>query len=199
MRPQFKMSKENIRETAKLAAIMLSKKGAVIVYPTETSYGIGCRWKDKKAIEKIYVLKNRPVEKKFPAIVANKNMLKKFFKVPKRLEGVLCDLMPGPLSLILGEKGTGNKTCVRATSSQFAAYLSYFCRCPLIATSANLSGKPNAYSIGEIPEEILRKCDAIFDAGKLKKTKPSTIYDPETGKVLRNGPVSEKKIREALR
>lgn len=177
----------------------MKKQGKIIIFPTETCYGIGCKWKDEKAINKIYKIKKRKKTKKMPVIVTDKKMLEKNFFVSNKEQKIVKKLMPGPISLILKEKKTGKNTCVRITSNKIAANICKKINQPLIATSANISGEKNSYSLKEIPLQIKKQVDFIIDSGKLKKTPPSTIYNAKTKKVLRKGPITIKQIREAIK
>ncbi|MBU2101067.1 Sua5/YciO/YrdC/YwlC family protein, partial [Candidatus Micrarchaeota archaeon] len=69
---------------------------------------------------------------------------------------------------------------------------------PIISTSANLTGKKPIYSFNEAVKVFGKKVDFILDAGKLEEKKPSTIYDVEEKKIVRQGEISEKEIRKAL-
>jgi L-threonylcarbamoyladenylate synthase len=113
--------------------------------------------------------------------------------------------MPGPLTLVARAKGSiaknvhGNgKIAFRISSNKFLQKLCKKYKNPITATSANLSGQPPIYAPKELTETFDKKVDAIANAGKLRMRKPSTIFDATAMKILREGPVSKRKIFLAL-
>lgn len=179
------------------------EKGGIVIYPTETSYGLGCKFNCKNAVRKIFLIKKRSMDKKLPVIVANKKMAYDFFELNQEAKKLINKFMPGPLTLIVkAKKGMpkgigGNKIAFRISSDKFACSLSEAIKCPLIATSANLSGKENIYA--EKGLFAFDTCvDLIFLAGNLKNKKPSTIYDTIENKIIRQGLIKKEMIEKAL-
>lgn len=181
-------------------------RGAVIVYPTDTAYALGCDATNAKAIENIFRIKGREVGKALPMICSDAKMVKKFFaptgdelKLAKRH-------WPGPLTVVVkARKGIAENAisdgtaAVRVPDSPAARTLSKFLGRPLIATSANVSGSPACYSViafmrqfSADPFPALGQEAIALDAGALRRRKPSTIVKmTESGKmeILRKGPI----------
>jgi L-threonylcarbamoyladenylate synthase len=129
------------------------KRGAVIVYPTDTAYGLGCDATNAKAVARIFKMKGRCAAKGLPLIVSDVEMAKRFFFLATRHAPLAARHWPGPLSIVLKskkgiakaalEKGTA---AVRVPASDIARRISQALGLPLVATSANLSGASPCYS-----------------------------------------------------
>ncbi len=182
-------------------AVALLQGDRVIVYPTDTAYGLGCDALNKKAVKRIYKIKNRPAAKALPTIVGSLNLAKKFFKFTPQELRLAKKYWPAPLSLVLEIKGSGFgirdsglRIAVRVPDSKIARFLSSKLDRPIVSTSANISGKGECYSIKDVLKQFENKKhqpDLILDGGKLKKRKPSTIIQVKDGEIeiLRKGPV----------
>ena len=192
----LKITEDSFKE-----AITLLRNGGVIVYPTDTAYAVGCDALNKKAIKKIYKIKNRPAVKPLPVIVGSLALAKKFFKFSKKELLLAKRYWPGPLSLVLKIKNKrlkmvykNDNIVVRVPNLNIAKQLSLELGKPIISTSANISGKRECYSIREVLKQFRNRKfqpDLIIDGGKLKKRKPSTIVKV-SGKevqILRQGPI----------
>jgi L-threonylcarbamoyladenylate synthase len=194
---------KNIKLGTLLGKVIIEKDGTII-YPTETSYGLGCKVASKKALKKIFQIKKRNKEKKLPVIVADRRMAEKFFKLNSDAKKLISKFMPGPLTLIVRTKKEMpkeigcNKIAFRISSNEFASELSKTVDYPIVSTSANISGSSNIYSEkGLLAFE--HYVNAIFLSGNLKKAKPSTIYDTIEGKILREGSIKKEMIEKALK
>ncbi len=174
-------------------AVNILKKGGIIVYPTETSYGLGCDWINKKACRKIYKIKGRMKVKKLSIIVSDLKMAKKYLKINKEHEKLIKKFMPGPLTLI-----SLDNVAFRISSNKTARNISLMLKKPIVSTSANISGNEDNYRIKNVIKIFSSKVDAIIDGGNLKKRKPSTVFDVKNKIVVRRGPVKEKDIHKFL-
>lgn len=130
------------------------KRGKVIVYPTDTAYGLGCDATNAKAAARIFKIKGRLANKALPMICADEKMVKKYFVLDTSYLILVRKHWPGPLSIIVkAKKGIARAAldrgtaAVRVPDSQIARTLSKLLGRPLVATSANLSGSPACYSI----------------------------------------------------
>jgi L-threonylcarbamoyladenylate synthase len=178
------------------AAIM--KKGGLIIYPTETSYGIGADYTNKKAVRKIHRLKQRPSEKKIPVVASGIRMMKKYAVITRDAEKLAKKFMPGPLTLVVNTK-KGGTVAFRISSHPFAKKLPEKLGKPVTSTSANISGNKPLYKFTEVLAYFLNKADLIVDGGNLKKTKPSTIFDVENKCIIRKGTVKLREIKSELK
>jgi L-threonylcarbamoyladenylate synthase len=204
----------NINQVLK-EAVLLLKKGGVIVYPTETSYGLGCDATNRRAVKKIFKIKKRDRQKSLTLIGSSFKMVKDYVDFDKISWQLAKKYWPGPLTLILSKKTKklaptkeGKKVYtdldsqntnfgIRISSQPVALNLVKILNRPLISTSANISGDEPAYSVTEILKQFKKKKnqpDLILDYGKLKKVKTSTVVKVENNKIkiLRKGPISIK-------
>ncbi len=184
-----------IKNATEAANIM--KKGGVVIYPTESSYALGCDATNAKAVKKVRKLKARNPGKYFPVIVADTNMAKRYYFVDKKIEKIarlgitIITKKSKKLPKDIGGFRISKSTIARKISKQLSK--------PVIATSANISGKESMYGIDEIKKIFAGKVDAILDAGNLPRKRPSTVYDYVNRKLLRKGPVTLGQIKKALK
>jgi len=177
-------------------AVKILRKGGIIIYPTETAYALGADWTNKKAIKKIYKIKGRNAGKKLSVIVSNIKAANKYVRLDQTSKILIHKFMPGPLTLICPVRKGRDTLAFRISSNSFARKLTSKLGRPIVATSANISGKREIYS-----SKTLKKLFPnipIIDAGELGERKPSTIYDVQRRKILRKGPVRENEIYKVL-
>ena len=181
------------------------RNGKILVYPTETAYGIGTNSMNEKGIEEIYKIKGRPDEKKLTVIVSSLNMALKYCYLNEKERKLCEEFMPGPLTILAQKKPNvpdklNDKFAFRITSHKTAREIVEDMGLPLIATSANVSGRGSIYSLKRLDQRVKNKADYIIDAGELEKTPPSTIIDlsSEDLRIIRQGPIKEKQIRKSL-
>ncbi len=184
------------------AVVKELKAGAVMVFPTDTAYGLGCDATNARAVAKIFKIKGRAAGKALPMIVADADMAKHFFAVKAPDAKLAAQFWPGPLSIILAAKPAVVKTAlakgtaaVRVPALELARTLSKRLGRPLVATSANLSGAPACYSIRAFlgqAKNMKTRPELVIDAGALRRRRPSTIVRAAksgTMEVLRKGPI----------
>lgn len=189
------------------AAIKIMKHSGVIIYPTETCYGLGCDATNIKAINKIYKIKKRVEHKPLPVIVSSLGMINKYAEISKTTKYMVKKFMPGPLTIIVKMKkntliGLKQESIgFRISSHPVALLLVKEVGRPIIATSANTSGKPPLYKINDVIKTFNKKVDMILDYGDLKEVEPSTCVDmfTDTPKIIREGPISREEIMNVLK
>jgi L-threonylcarbamoyladenylate synthase len=183
-------------------AVFILKKNGIIIYPTETSYGIGCKISDLNSIKRIRKIKGKR-KKPFIVLVADKKMASTYAKIDFQAEKLI-DFFKGHLTLILPKKETianevSKKTiALRISSNKIANEIVKGINEPIISTSANLAGEKPIYSFKEAVKVFGKKVDFILNAGELPKRKPTTIYDVKEKKIIREGEISEKEIEKVL-
>ena len=165
-------------------ALQVLKKGGIILYPTDTVWGIGCDATNFAAVEKIYKLKQRVESKAFICMVNNFAMLERHVdKVPAIAYNIL-DLAIKPTTIIYDNPAgiaenliSGDNTlAIRVTTDDFCQKLIRFLGKPLVSTSANIAGKPTPISFEEISDEVLKGVDYIVNLHHEKKaSSPSAI------------------------
>ncbi|MDZ7799040.1 MAG: L-threonylcarbamoyladenylate synthase [Patescibacteria group bacterium] len=171
------------------------KNDGVIVYPTDTAYGLAADFFSEKALKKVYRIKQRPLSKKIALIASSLAPVKKYFCLNKKELSLAKKYWPGPLTLILKLKNKEKKVGVRVPDFKMARELAKNFEKPITATSANLSGQPNPYSASQVVRQFKNKKnqpDLIIDAGRLKKIKPSTVAEiiNDKIKIIRKGPIN---------
>ncbi len=180
------------KESAKTA---LSADG-ILIYPTDTLYGLGCNALSEKAVGKIYSLKQREAGKPLSIIVSDFPMLLEYCHVTASQEKILHSLLPGPYTFILPLRGKlpvspSLSVGVRVPEHQFMRQISKELKMPIVSTSANISGEKDAAKISELDGAIAGVVDLIIDGGKCKYAKGSTVIDLISMKVIRKGAVRE--------
>lgn len=171
-----------IEEIKKSVAIL--QKGGLILYPTDTVWGIGCDATDPEAVKKVYELKKREDSKALVCLVANQAMLERFVeKVPEVAYDIM-DLATKPTTIVFDNpKGiaenliaSDNSLAIRVASDQFCQRMIQKFGKPLVSTSANISGMPTPKDFASIDKEILKGVDYVVNLRlENKNTSPSSI------------------------
>jgi L-threonylcarbamoyladenylate synthase len=185
-------------------AARIMKEGGVIIFPTESSYGIGVDALNETAIRKIAPVKGQPEEKNISIIVADIGQARRFGKITPEAEKLVQKFMPGPLTLVVEKQPNAPASLAertvgfRISGNRVAVELCRALGNGITATSANMHGRPSIYSAREAVREFNSRVHMIIDAGELPHNAPSTLYDVVQKKVLRIGPVTEQQIKNAL-
>ena len=182
------------------------KNGGVVIFPTDTVYGIGCNPYDENAIERIYRIKKRDGKKPLPVLGYSRQILEEIVEFDEIAYRITDKFWPGQLTIILPLKddrlkklSAGEDTlAVRVPNNKCT--LSILKECKLvIGTSANISGKKSFTNPQNLESEI-NDCDVFLNDGKIQSSGESTIIEinNENIKILRNGSLSQKELIEAL-
>jgi len=194
----------NDYERIKLAAESI-KQGNLVLFPTETVYGIGANALDEKAVKEIFIAKGRASDNPLIVHIANIQMLDKLVQNVSEIELKLMEAFwPGPFTIVLEKSSiipsvitAGLDTvAIRMPSSIIAKKLIEESGCPIAAPSANISGKPSGTLVEDIIDELDGKVDFIIDAGKVDIGVESTVVRVVDGVVhiLRPGKVTPEDI-----
>ena len=167
------------------------KKGGVMVYPTDTVYGIGGDATNIEVVKRVYRIKKRDPAKPLLVMVSGLKMLLDYFEPTGREILEIQRKLPGPYAFILkarkkmlfGEEEIG----VRVPDHFFCRKLSEELGKPIITTSANISGNKAPISVDELEEEIKKNVDLIIDGGKAKYSHSSTVVNIREKKIIRQG------------
>ncbi|MBI5184328.1 MAG: threonylcarbamoyl-AMP synthase [Nitrospinae bacterium] len=180
------------------------KRGWVLVFPTETFYALGCNGLDASPVKNIYELKARPSMKPLLLLISGPEELPSLVKeIPDPGKKLMEAFWPGPLTLIfkasalapaLVTGGTG-KIGIRVPGLQFTREMIKTAGAPLIGTSANVSGKPDASNIKDAISDFGEGVGLYLDAGTLEGGAPSTVVDVSGGRPLL---VREGRITKAM-
>ncbi len=165
-------------------ALFSLNEGGILLYPTDTVYGIGCDATNYEAVKKIYTLKQRDDSKSMICLVSDFNMLQQYIEhVPEVVYTILKDtskpttiIYDNPLHVAKNLIAEDNTLAIRVVSKGFAFDLINTLKKPLVSTSANISGKPTPKSFKEIDQAILKGVDYVVNLpNETKNAKPSTI------------------------
>ena len=178
------------------------KQDGLVIFPSDTVYGLLCDAENEKAVQKLILFKNRPPGKAI-SVFCNFRLINKLVKINKQQQKIIKEILPGSFTVILPSKHRVNKLLesekgnlgIRIPKEQLINRLIQEFRKPLTATSANLAGRPAHYSINTLLNELSDKqknlIGLIIDAGTLSRNKPSTVVDLTQSdvKILRQGDV----------
>jgi len=197
--------------------VNILKQGGVIIYPTDTVYGLGANALDEDAVNRVFKIKKRPFSKPISVLVRNAEMASKIAVIDEKTRKILGKIWPGPVTVILNKRGDiprlltagSNKIGLRIPDYKFSLVLMTYLDFPITATSANISGKASSGDINQILDQfqpLTYECEdnycpnLVLDAGKLAKCEPSTILDLSESKpkILRNGPASKADLFKIL-
>lgn len=183
-------------DTAFEAALAAITAGGIVLYPTDTLYGIGCDATNAASVKKLRALKRRDFGKPLSILVSDFAMLCRYCKLTPEQEKIVQELLPGPYTFILPLKqplpvsGT-LEVGVRVPEHAFMRAVSKSLGIPIVTTSANLSGEPGAAELSGVAREISDGADLSIENGKCKYAQGSTVIDLVRMKVLRKGAVRD--------
>jgi len=179
-----------LRDEVKKAFEVL-KDGGLILYPTDTIWGIGCDATNADAVEKIFKLKGRSNEKSLIILLDTDNKLPSYVKEVPEIAYDLIEFAENPLTIIYsGAKNLASNAVpedgtigIRIVRHEFCVQLLQRFRKPIISTSANLSGEPSPVSFLDITSGIINGVDYVvnWDQNVITNGKPSTIMKLEPG------------------
>lgn len=179
----LKTNNENPDNEVIEEAIKVMAHGGVVLYPTDTVYGLGVNIFNKKAVRRVYDIKKRSLMKPLSIIVSSKDAISHVANLRTRDKIYVDKFLPGPYTLILnktkivprvvtsGLKHVG----VRIPDNEIACRISDLF--PVTTTSANLSDHEVCETPDEILDQLNHDVDLVIDVGKLKRNKPSTIIN----------------------
>lgn len=175
-------------------SLQILKNGDLILYPTDTVWGIGCDATNKEAVEKIFKLKQRTDSKALICLVADDRMLKKYVKKIPEVAYDIIDVSEEPITIIYDEPqnlaenliASDNTIGIRIPNDDFCFQLLRRFNAAIVSTSANISGHPTPKSFKEIHPDILKGVDYVVNLHHEKiSTKPSSIIKlSNDGKVV---------------
>ncbi|TSC84673.1 MAG: tRNA threonylcarbamoyladenosine biosynthesis protein [Parcubacteria group bacterium Gr01-1014_13] len=193
------VDQENLSE-----AVEALQNGQTVVFPTETSYGLGCDATNQDAVDEIFKIKQRKSDKPLLVVVPNIEMAKKYLVWNDLLEDLSKKYWPGPLTIVgewnkkenlaTGVVAADNTIAVRVTNFPLTKFLSEKLNKPLVATSANLADAGDVYDSKQILAMFSDKSvkpDILIDGGELPQNPPTTIVSviDNNLKILRQGQI----------
>lgn len=196
----LKITEKNSDEVLRLTVAVL-QNGGLVIFPSDTVYGLLVDATNEEAVRKLIFFKNRPIGKAISVFVENLEQLKNTVYISS--EEILNRLLPGPFTVVLPSKHAVSSLLesekgmlgVRIPRYSLVNDLVRMFGKPITATSANLAGKSPHYSIesllNQLPESKKNLINLVVDAGKLPRNKPSTVVSLTTSevKVIRQGDI----------
>jgi L-threonylcarbamoyladenylate synthase len=191
------------------AAIETLRRGDVIVFPTETLYGLGADALNSEAVEKVFKLKGRDSQNPIPVLVADPEMLRNLVsEIPPLAQKLMDRFWPGPLTLVLPAREDLPKPllnasagiAVRISSQPIATQLLKELGRPMTATSANPSGKEPARTLQEAKRYFSGKVNFFLDGGRLSSKSGSTVVELVGAaiKIIREGDIAASELRSVV-
>ena len=195
-------SEENIRKAA-----VIIRLGGVVIYPTDTVYGLGCDPANVDATRRICEIKGR-ADKPLPLVCSDLETARRIVEFNPIAERLAEHFWPGPLTMVLPARVDypiwvthGARTLgVRVPDHQVARRLAKLSGGVIVSTSANKSGDPPPKTAQEAAEQIGEEVDLILDAGPAPLRQPSTVIDLSGDElwIIRPGPIRAEDIKRAL-
>ncbi len=183
------------------------KSGELVIYPTDTLYGIGADPFNENSVKKVFIAKDRPFDMALSIAVSNEKMMESVAVLNDNARKLIRKFLPGPLTIMLTKKpsipdiltsGT-NQIGIRIPDHPFAIRLIERFG-PITATSANLHSHPDPVDAPTSLKDLKGRVSICVDCGKSKIAMPSTIVDVSDGAVdvIRKGAISQEQIEDAL-
>jgi L-threonylcarbamoyladenylate synthase len=188
-------------------AVNVIQNGGVVVYPTDTVYGLGADALNPVAIQRVFTIKNRPMHLPLPVVVLDLTMAKQLAVVDAPTQWLIDAFWPGALTIILEKKplvpqiltSGGVSVGLRVPNHHVPLRMLDLARVPLVATSANKHGGVSALSAEEAQRQLGNEVDLILDGGPANG-QPSTIIDMTKMPPLlvRRGPITRDAIEAII-
>ncbi len=183
------------------------RQGKLVLFPTETVYGIGADALNEEAVKKIYIAKGRASDNPLIVHIAKMEMLDRLVENVGNIEKILIKkFWPGPLTIVFKKKkiipniitGGLDTVAIRMPSNLVARKLIEYSNCPIAAPSANISGKPSGTIVEDIIDELDGKVEYVIDGGKVDIGVESTVIRVVNGivHILRPGKITPEDIEE---
>ena len=199
--------KENIDEIELKEASKLIEDGELVIFPTETVYGIGANGLDGEAVKNIFIAKGRAQDNPLILHISDIEMVDKIATDISDMERKIIDIFfPGPLTIILKKKdvvpsivsGGLDTVGIRMPSNKIANSLIKYANVPIAAPSANISGRPSGTTLDDIKDEFADKVSCMIDGGNTLIGVESTVIRVIDNKIriLRPGKITAEQIRK---
>ena len=190
-----------------MVASRIVKKGGLVIYPTETVYGLGCNPFNVESVKRILKLKGDR-RKPLPVLAASIGDADKIALISQKGKRLAAKFWPGPLTLVFPKKPALpdivtfdlDSVGLRIPDNDVALRLIVLSGGLLIGSSANRSGEEPPRTVQEIPDELKEMVDVVLDGGPTAHGRPSTVADLTSRKprILREGPIGLREILDAL-
>lgn len=212
----FKINPQNPDLQILDRAVQVLKKGGIIVYPTDTLYGLGVDVLNSKAVSKLFLLKRRKTSMPLSFLIESIEKLEQFIgELPAEKKSQINKLLPGKYTILIeknkpgtglnaeqlsGHRSKNQKIGFRIPAHRWCHELTTRMAGPISSTSANISGQKNVLSIPEVISHFGNKPDLVLDAGVMPDSRGSTIIDFTKNPylVMRQGEISLAEVQHIL-
>src|SRR3989338_7059247 len=167
-------------------AITILKEGGIIIYPTDTVFGIGCRIDDRKAVDRLFTIRKRPLTQAVPVLVSSTKMALAYYRNPSKIvRRLMKDYWPGALTIIdycdsdeiySPIRGGGNTIGLRMPNHETTLEMIRGVGVPILGPSANFHGKETPYHQESLDAELVSLVDGVV-SGTCKFGRASTVVD----------------------
>lgn len=200
-----RVTEDNLKDVAVLTAKILSL-GGVVLYPTDTLYGLGVDALNPQAVERLRQVKARESKKPISVVVRNHEEAEKHVEISEEAKALMERHLPGALTLVVPARAhipegvlLNGALGVRIPDDVVALALAHAFPNPITATSANISGYRTAHAVEDILRELGRHAehiDLVIDDGPRESPHPSTVVTLIEGKpyILREGKISREEL-----
>jgi len=179
--------------------INIVKKGGIIIFPTDTAFGIGCRIDDEKLVKKLFETRRRPKEKAVPVLVSSIKMAEEYADINETAKTLIQKHWPGGLTVVVNAKldktnslvrGGGKTIGLRMPKHSTTLKLIQETGIPIIGSSANFAGEATPYKQSDLNSDLVKLVDAVLP-GRCSVKLSSTVVDctGDNIKILRQGAV----------
>jgi L-threonylcarbamoyladenylate synthase len=182
-------------------AVKVLNQGGIIIFPTDTAFGIGCRVDDEKAVQRLFNIRNRPVSQAVPVLFDSVQKVKGYvLPFDEKIQKLMNDFWPGALTIILKAniekvpllvRGGGETVGVRMPNHPTILEIIKQVRVPILGPSANFHGESTPYEFKDLGPKLISLVDYVV-TGECSIKKASTVIDctKTPWKVLRQGVVT---------
>lgn len=182
-------------------AIRMLNEGGIIIYPTDTAFGMGCRIDRHDAVDRFFAIRKRPINKPTPILVSSQDMALTYFDSPSQIvRRLMDDYWPGALTIVAAGKkellyspirGDGDAVGIRMPDHETILTIIAEVGVPIIGSSANFHGAPTPYRIEDFDPDLMKLVDGVVP-GVCKVGIASTVVDCTTDPytIIREGTVT---------
>ena len=167
-------------------AVRILKNSGIVIFPTDTAFGIGCRIDDEKAIKRLFEVRKRPESQATPVLFESIGEVSEYVsQIPPKALSLMEKYWPGALTIILSAKtrkiprlvrGGGQTIGVRIPNHSITLEMIRRVGVPILGPSANFHGEPAPFRLEDLDKNLTSKVDYVL-AGETKLRKPSTVID----------------------
>jgi len=184
-----------------IEAIGILKEGGIVIYPTDTAFGIGCRIDNPESVARLFQIRKRPLTQATPVLVSSKEMAEKYFlsPLPDNVRHLISDYWPGALTIVYEcrkdmvfplVRGGGDTIGLRMPNHEVPLTLIRNLGVPILGPSANFHGKPTPFRYEDLDKQLIKLVDYVLP-GKCSARNISTVIDctSKPWKIIRQGAI----------